>query len=260
MTDPATKTILEYFDVDLAFLTSAVLDNPSLRGMVLGYLAEAKLRDVLTGHGRATAFRKDDDHDRKKKGDLVLTYGGFEFKIEVKSLQTNGIELWEPSADPMGGRWVRKILKRKGPGKSNPDYPPVWNAHRLTSRYRGEFQCDASDSRSVTFADQTTLKTTNLLFGEFHVLAAGLFAFREKWDFAFILNRDLPKSGNAKYTPLQRDSLIASTVPISWPIAAPFTADIYELLDKLLAEYRIAPPLVPTPPVSLAPKKRKKKP
>ena len=70
-----------------------VEDNPSLRGIILGYLAEAKLREILAVHGRATAFRKDDDHDRKKKGDLVLTYQGFEFKVEVKSLQTNSVEI-----------------------------------------------------------------------------------------------------------------------------------------------------------------------
>jgi hypothetical protein len=73
------RTLLDVFDVSLDFLTRVVEDYPSLRGMILGYLAEAKLREILAGHGRATAFRKDDDHDRKKKGDLVLTYQGFEF-------------------------------------------------------------------------------------------------------------------------------------------------------------------------------------
>ena len=87
------RTLLDMFDVSLDFLTQVVADNPSLRGMILGYLAEAKLREVLVGHGRASSFRKDDDHDRKKKGDLVVTYQGFEFKIEVKSLQTNTVEM-----------------------------------------------------------------------------------------------------------------------------------------------------------------------
>ena len=67
---------------------------------------------------------------------------------------------------------------------------------RLGGRYRGLFQCDASDKRKVEFPDGSTLETTNLLFGEFHILAAGLFAFRQKWDFGFALNSDLPASSN----------------------------------------------------------------
>lgn len=46
------RTLLDIFDVSLGFLTKVVVDNPSLRGMVLGYLAEAKLKDlrVMGGH------------------------------------------------------------------------------------------------------------------------------------------------------------------------------------------------------------------
>ena len=56
------RTVLDIFDVSLDFLTRVVVDNPSLRGMILGYIAEAKLRELLEGHGKATEFRKDDDH------------------------------------------------------------------------------------------------------------------------------------------------------------------------------------------------------
>jgi hypothetical protein len=114
--------------------------------MLLGYIAEAKLREILEGHGRATAFRKDDDHDRRKKGDLVVTYQGFEFKIEVKSLQTNTVEILDENEPdlPDGGRWVRRMLRQKGPGRPNPDYLPVWERQRLSALYRGQFQCDAS--------------------------------------------------------------------------------------------------------------------
>ncbi len=47
------RTLLDIFDVSLGFLTKVVVDNPSLRGMVLGYLAEAKLKEslrVMGGH------------------------------------------------------------------------------------------------------------------------------------------------------------------------------------------------------------------
>ncbi len=142
------RTLLDIFDVSLDFLTQVVVGNPSLRGMVLGYLAEAKLKEILEGHGRASAFRKEDDHDRKKKGDLVVTYQGFEFKVEVKSLQTNSVEILEEEHSTASEqKWIRKILKKKGRGEANPEYIPVWNKHRLDGRYRGQFQCDASDKR-----------------------------------------------------------------------------------------------------------------
>jgi hypothetical protein len=233
-----TRTLLDVFDVSLDFLTQVVMDNPSLRGMLLGYIAERKLREILVGHGRATAFRKDDDHDRKKKGDLVLTYQGFEFKVEVKSLQTNTVEILDAENSLISGSetWVRKILKQKGPGKPNPSYAPIWTKDRLTAEYRGQFQCDASDRRKVDFPDGSSVETTKLLFGEFHILAAGLFAFREKWDFGFALNRDLPASTNEDYTPYQRKMLITSMIPITWPLQAPFVGDIYSLLDLLVKE------------------------
>jgi hypothetical protein len=226
-----SRSVLDYFDVSLEFFTEVVMGNPSLRGMVLGYIAEAKLKEALVGHGRGSAFRKDDDHDRKKKGDLTVTYEGYEFKIEVKSLQTSTVEML---AD--GGDWVRKVIKQKGPGQPNPAYIPVWEQQRFDAQYQGQFQCDASDRRWVKFPDDSRVETTNLLFGEFHILAAGVFAFREKWDFGFALNRDLPPSTNNKYTPYQQDRLITSMVPITWPLKAPFVSDIYVLLDQLVAE------------------------
>ncbi len=268
------RSILDYFDVSLEFFTNVVIGNPSLRGMVLGYVAEAKLKEILMRHGRGSAFRKDDDHDRKKKGDLVVTYEGFEFKIEVKSLQTNTVEMLMPSGD-----WSRKIIKQKGPGKPNPDYVPAWEQRRFEADYRGKFQCDASDRRTVKFPDESKVETTNLLFGEFDILAAGLFTFREKWDFAFALNRDLPASTNSKYTAYQREQLITSMIQITWPLNSPFVTDIYELLDRLVVERKAAaagapivtePIIIPEPPVvhtkvveetqlKLVEKKRKKK-
>lgn len=226
-----SRSILDYFDVSLDFFTQVVLNNPSLRGMILGYIAEAKLKEALMGHGRGSAFRKDDDHDRKKKGDLVVTYEGFEFKIEVKSLQTNTVEMLPP-----GGEWVRKVIKQKGPGQPNPPYLPLWEKHRFDAKFRGQFQCDASDRRKVNFPDGSSVETTNLLFGEFHILAAGIFTFREKWDFGFALNRDLPASTNSDYTEYQRQRLITSMIPITWPLQSPFVSDIYVLLDKLVTE------------------------
>lgn len=242
----AHRNVLELFDVSLELLSEVVHDNPSLRGMILGYLAEAKLRELLDKDGKATAFRKDDDHDRKKKGDLVLTYRGCEFRIEVKSLQTNTIEIRPPgSADrPAAQAWIRRMLKKSGPGMPNPEYGPIWDKHRFSANFRGRFQCDASDRRRVPFSDGSAVETTNLRVGEFDILAAGLFAFREKWDFAFALNRDLPRCDHGAYTEHQRANLLKSMMPISWPVEPPFTMDIYELLDRLVDEKSAGEPAV----------------
>ena len=40
-------TILDDWDVTPEYLTQVVRENPSLRGMVLGYIAEKKIRDIL---------------------------------------------------------------------------------------------------------------------------------------------------------------------------------------------------------------------
>jgi hypothetical protein len=226
------KTILEYFEVTPEYLTEVVFDNPSLRGMILGYLAERKLKDVFENDPRATATRKDDDHDRKKKGDLVVTYRGFEFKFESKALQTNHVEIFESDTES----WIRKVIKKDGRWIPNPAYQEVWQKDPMNSEYRGKAQCDASDRRVIELPNGEEISTTCLLVGEFDILAAGLFAFREKWDFAFALNRDLPRSSYRKYSAEARNHLLASLVPLTWPIGSPFVTDPFCLLDQLIEE------------------------
>jgi hypothetical protein len=76
--------------------------------------------------------------------------------------------------------------------------------------------------------------------GEFDILAINLFQFREQWDFAFILNRDLPRSNYKKYTEEQRKYLLATLVPVTWPIQEPFTLNPFDLMDKLIEEQTIS--------------------
>lgn len=192
-------TILDRWSVTPRELTALVDDNPSLRGIMLGYVAEHKLRELVEAHAHISATRKYDDHDRKRKSDRVLIYKGEEFTVEVKSLQTN-------------------LIKKDG---------TVW---------RGRAQVDGSDRRIVTFPDGTKLNTTLLLRGQFDILAVNCFAFQNRWHFAFALNRDLPKSTFKKYTESQRDQLIASLVPVSWPPEPPFEDDPFPLVERLYQE------------------------
>jgi hypothetical protein len=101
------RTILDMFGVTLEYLTEVVRGNPSLRGVIIGYIAERKLWDWFASDGRVTSIRKDDDHDRASKGDLVVTYQGFDFRIEVKSLQTNSIRIFDEGS----GKWVKKVVQ-----------------------------------------------------------------------------------------------------------------------------------------------------
>lgn len=82
-----SEDIFEVWSVTKEELSQAILENGSLRGMVFGYVAEIKLRNLLRDSGLISALVKDDDHDRKKKGDLRLQYRTQEFRLESKSLQ-----------------------------------------------------------------------------------------------------------------------------------------------------------------------------
>lgn len=191
--------LLENWDITLEELEEAVKENPSLRGVMIGYLAERKLKKMWFSGSNVEEVTKDDDHDRKKKGDLRIVYKGHSFKIESKSLQTAMCSM-------NGDVCVGKV------------------------------QCDASDRRPVKFEDGSTVETTCLLTGEFDVLAANLFAFKNEWRFSFAKNSDLPRSNFKKYTPYQRQFLLASLVPVSWPPAAPFRDEPFSLLDELITE------------------------
>ena len=193
-----SETILDRWSITAEDLTVAIDENPSLRGMLLGYVAEYKLRSLwFMGRADITQSIKHDDHNRKKKGDLVVTYKGHPFVIESKSLQTHSIR-------KDGDLWV------------------------------GKAQCDASDRRTVTFTDGSTLETTCLLAGEFDILAVNLFAFENQWRFAFAKNSDLPRSTFKKYTPQQQSKLLASLVPVSWPPQPPFSDEPFSLMDEML--------------------------
>ena len=191
-------SIFRKWDITEQEFTELVESNPSLRGMILGYIAEQKFQSICLNHPAISAITKDDDHNRSKKGDRRIVYKGKPFTIEVKSLQTHT---------------VRKLGD------------DIWE---------GKSQVDASDKRSVTFPDATELNTTLLLREEFDILAVNCFAFGGKWRFIFCKNIDLPTSTFNKYTEVQQSGLIASLIPVTWPPKPPFTDNLFQLLDELL--------------------------
>lgn len=194
------QTILDKWQVSPQELTDLVHDNPSLRGVLLGYIAEKKLRDIFLGYPQISELGKADDHDRKKKGDCYLKYKDQEIVVEVKSLQTN--------------------TKEKTPDGS----------------WRGKTQVDASDKRPVLLPNGETISTTCLVTGEFDLLAVNLFAFEEKWRFVFAKNDDLPRSNWKGYTPKQRKYLLATLMEVTWPPKPPFYQEPFPLLDAIARE------------------------
>jgi hypothetical protein len=166
--------------------------------MVFGYVAEIKLRELLEANSQVELIIKVDDHDRKRKGDLRIRYKGREFRLESKSLQTDSV-------------------------KQLPD-----------GTWTGKTQVDGSDRRMVRFEDGSSLETTLLLPGEFDVLAVNCFAFEDAWFWLFAKNQDLPRSNFAKYTPAQRQGLLASLVTVQKTATGIFTPDVFALLDTMI--------------------------
>ena len=192
-----TDSILKRWDITVEELTRVVDQNPSLRGMLLGYLAELKLEILWLRRTGISDVSKHDDHDRKKKGDRVVAYKGREFIFESKSLQTNTVRKTDEG-------WV------------------------------GKTQVDASDRREVILPDGTKINTTCLLRNEFHILAVNVFAFEDKWKFVFAKNSDLPSSKYKGYTEYQRSHLLATLVTVHWPPEPPFYEEPFTLMNEML--------------------------
>jgi hypothetical protein len=86
---PDNKSILERWGITEQELTDLVDQNPSLRGIMLGYVAEKKFHDTFLDHPQITEKSKDDDHNRKRKGDRRIIYKGKSLTIEVKGTSKN---------------------------------------------------------------------------------------------------------------------------------------------------------------------------
>lgn len=186
--------------------------------MVYGNLAEVQLSRWLVAKGVPLEDQLRDDDHAKTKSDRTILHQGRRYTIQVKSMQTGSIKQRDPQ--------------------------------RITARV----QCDGSDRRRVTLPNGHTVETTNYVTGEFMVLATPLHAFTGKWDFAFRLNSTLERTTYAKYAPEDREYLLKTTVPISWPLEGPWTTELFALLsdtpdlgDVITTGYGHEPGLVRAP-------------
>jgi len=191
--------LLEEWGLTTSELNEILASRPSLRGILIGFVAEYKLPKMWFTDERIVALERYDNHDRTRPGDFGFSYRRTPISVQVKSLQSNSVR-------------------------------------RIETSYTGSFQCDASDRRPVRLPNRQTVETTCLLVGGFDLVAVNLFEFGQVWRFAFAKNDDLPRTKSTKYTPRQRQHLLATSVKITWPLQPPFRDEPFSLLDEIVRQ------------------------
>jgi hypothetical protein len=175
-------------------LVQLIKENPSLRGMTYGYVAEAAFVGFVEKLGIKEHF-KPDDH-KKTKSDRTFNLGGKQYTIQLKSLQTNSIREPEP------GRFTAKL------------------------------QNDASDARKIKLPGGIRVTTTCYQVGEYDVLGVSLQPFTGEWRFAFKKNKDLKRTTSSKYPPKVQKLLLATLEDITFPLSQDWTEDLLGLIKK----------------------------
>lgn len=184
-------------------LVEAIKRAPSLRGIILGYIAEEMFeRHVLREDPEILEIVKHDDHDRSKnKSDREFVYRGRKYKVQLKSIQTNSI-CWREDLQLL---------------------------HALV-------QNDASDRRTITLPNGERIETTNYKIGDYDILAVPLFPFTGDWTFAYKRNRDCRPASQRKYPEAIRRHLLSTTEEITFPLSDAWFDDLIVLLDDSLGE------------------------
>jgi len=205
MSDDDLIDFFEQWDASQEEFNRVLTRNPSIRGMVHGYLAEEKVKNMYFDHPDVTNIHSPDDHDRDKKADWIFDYEGERIYCEVKSLQSNHVERTDTEGE-VG--------------------------------WKGKFQCDASDRRPVTLPNGEELETTCLVVNEFDLLAVNLFEFGKEWRFGFAKNEDLPRTPYSGYDEEVRKYLLKGTMDIQLPFEedSPFEDEPWSLLEETISE------------------------
>ena len=166
---------------------------------LFGFVAEYKLTKMHFKDPRISGLGRARDHERSRPGDMTFNYKGVPVSVSSKSLQTNSV----------------KVVDGGG--------------------FKGSCQCDASDKRTIRLPNSEVIQATNLVVGGFDLLAVNIFHFGQQWRFAFAKNIDLPRSTFRGYTEDQRKYLLATGIPLTWPLGPPFRDEPFSLLDEIVA-------------------------
>ncbi len=181
-------------------LVASIKRAPSLRGMILGYIAEemfekhipAFYSGILPDH-----IHRHNDHDRKfNKSDRTIISNGRLYRIQLKSIQTNSI--------------VRSLT---------------------TGLLQADVQNDASDARLVMLENGSRYVTTCYARGDYDILAVPLFPFTGEWNYAYKRNVDCRSTTSKKYAEGDRPYLLSTLERITWPLSSDWHVGLAELLD-----------------------------
>jgi len=181
-------------------LVQSIKRAPSLRGMILGYIAEEmfekyvpKTYDLISSDD----IQKHDDHDRKfNKSDRTIRYNKRLYRIQLKSIQTNSI-------------------------KRNVE----------TGLLQADVQNDASDSRTIFLPSGRAIITTCYARGDYDILAVPLFPFTGEWKYAYKRNLDCRSTSSKKYDEADWPYLLATTETITWPLSDDWHSNLFEIMD-----------------------------
>ncbi len=199
----ARERVLSMIDaISAEDLIKSIKRAPSLRGMILGYIAEEMFEKHLFDEYKISPdnIQTHDDHDRGvNKSDRTVKYGGRVYGIQLKSMQTNSI------------------------GKNT-----------ITQALQADIQNDASDARTVILPNGSRVMTTCYKRGEYDILAVPLFPFTGKWNFAYKKNVDCRATTSKKYTEYQAKYLLASTEKITWPLSKEWSTDLRIIMTDLI--------------------------
>lgn len=193
----AKKRVLDVIDsIPPQDLVYAIKDAPSLRGMILGYVAEYQFLQYLKNLGRFSDLSQPDDHDRtQNKADILISYTGIRISFQLKSIQTNSIAYL--TGDEL---------------------------------LIADVQNDASDKRTITLPNGHNVETTNYKVGDYDILAVPLFPFSGEWNFAYMLNSECRRTDSKKYNEEDKQFLLKTTERITYPLSSPWTNSLDEII------------------------------
>lgn len=153
-TSPLINNMFHGFS--LSDMKDMAFQNPYLRGYLQGYFSERMLARELAATPGVESVEKIPDVSTRR-GDFLIKYQDKEITVECKSIQTGSVRFINNNF------WEGSVLV-KNVGRKEihlPDIGPVY--------------------------------TSNLLKGQFDILAICCFAVRGEWKFVFMNNSDLPE-------------------------------------------------------------------
>lgn len=193
------RRTIKSWGLSLDDLVTMIAENPHVYSPISGFLGEYKCRQLHLTRPEITEIIRPSGYDKANKGDFVFFYRDESIRLEVKSLDG-------PKVSDLGsGRW------------------------------KGPFQCNASDARAVTLPNGHTVVTNCIVAGGWDVLAVNLYDFGGEWRFAFARQDDLPRA-SSKYTSKDRPFMLATSMTITLPLAPPYTMDLLALLDTIVTD------------------------